>query len=143
MFIHRNPSRKELFFTAELDWCPLLCVDSQVVDLVFAMEDMERGLQEMAQSVEHMQEMLKRSPMVQALAQREPVRRSITGSGSRSRALAGGDFTKTRGWGKGRGSIHRRVPRAENSRRGPHGQQKSLSMYISKHAAPRAARASA
>ena len=72
LFIHRNPSRKELFFTAELDWCPLLCVDSQVVDLVFAMEDMERGLQEMAQSVEHMQEMLKRSPMVQALAQRKP-----------------------------------------------------------------------
>ena len=59
-------------FTAELDWCPLLRVDSQVVDLVFAMEDMERGLQEMAQSVEHMQEMLKRSPMVQALAQRKP-----------------------------------------------------------------------
>ena len=58
--------------TAELDWCPLLRVDSQVVDLVFAMEDMERGLQEMAQSVEHMQEMLKRSPMVQALAQRKP-----------------------------------------------------------------------
>ena len=46
--------------------------DSKVVDLVFAMEDMERGLQEMAQSVEHMQEMLKRSPMVQALAQRKP-----------------------------------------------------------------------
>ena len=60
------------FFTAELDWCPLLRVDSQVVDLVFAMEDMERGLQEMAQSVEHMQEMLKRSPTVQALAQRQP-----------------------------------------------------------------------
>ena len=60
------------FFRAELDWCPLLRVDSQVVDLVFAMEDMERGLQEMAQSVEHMQEMLKRSPMVQALAQRKP-----------------------------------------------------------------------
>ena len=36
------------------------------------MEDMERGLQEMAQSVEHMQEMLKRSPTVQALAQRQP-----------------------------------------------------------------------
>ena len=36
------------------------------------MEDMERGLQEMAQSVEHMQEMLKRSPMVQALAQHKP-----------------------------------------------------------------------
>ena len=47
-------------------------VDSEVVDLVYAMEDMERGLQEMAQSVEHMQEMLKRSPMVQALAQRKP-----------------------------------------------------------------------
>merc|ERR1719352_1962867 len=46
--------------------------DSKVVDLVFAMEDMERGLQEMAQSVEHMQKMLKRSPMVQALAQRKP-----------------------------------------------------------------------
>jgi len=46
--------------------------DSKVVDLVYAMEDMERGLQEMAQSVEHMQEMLKRSPMVQALAQRKP-----------------------------------------------------------------------
>merc|ERR1719197_1269349 len=46
--------------------------DSKVVDLVFAMEDMERGLQEMAQSVEHMQEMLKRSPTVQALAQRQP-----------------------------------------------------------------------
>ena len=61
-----------LCLTAELDWCPLLRVDSQVVDLVFAMEDMERGLQEMAQSVEHMQEMLKRSPMVQALAQRKP-----------------------------------------------------------------------
>ena len=71
LFIHRNPSRKELFLRL-LDWCPLLCVDSQVVDLVFAMEDMERGLQEMAQSVEHMQEMLKRSPMVQALAQRKP-----------------------------------------------------------------------
>ena len=42
------------------------------MDLVFAMEDMERGLQEMAQSVEHMQEMLKRSPMVQALAQHKP-----------------------------------------------------------------------
>ena len=51
---------------------PLERVDSEVVDLVFAMEDMERGLQEMAQSVEHMQEMLKRSPMVQALAQRKP-----------------------------------------------------------------------
>ena len=36
------------------------------------MEDMERGLQEMAQSVEHMQEMLTRSPMVQALAQHKP-----------------------------------------------------------------------
>ena len=36
------------------------------------MEDMERGLSEMAQSVEHMQEMLKRSPMVQALAQHKP-----------------------------------------------------------------------
>ena len=71
LFIYRNPSRKELFLRL-LDWCPLLCVDSQVVDLVFAMEDMERGLQEMAQSVEHMQEMLKRSPMVQALAQRKP-----------------------------------------------------------------------
>ena len=46
--------------------------DSEVVDLVFAMEDMERGLQEMAQSVEHMQAMLKRSPMVQALAQHKP-----------------------------------------------------------------------
>ena len=57
---------------AELDCCPLLRVDSEVVDLVYAMEDMERGLQEMAQSVEHMQEMLKRSPMVQALAQRKP-----------------------------------------------------------------------
>ena len=57
---------------AELDWCPLLRVDSEVVDLVYAMEDMERGLQEMAQSVEHMQEMLKRSPTVQALAQRQP-----------------------------------------------------------------------
>lgn len=44
----------------------------EVLDLVFAMEDMERGLEEMAQSVEHMQEMLKRSPMVQALAQRKP-----------------------------------------------------------------------
>ena len=63
---------RSFFFTAELDWCPLLRDDSQVVDLVFAMEDMERGLQEMAQSVEHMQEMLKRSPMVQALAQRKP-----------------------------------------------------------------------
>ena len=42
------------------------------MDLVFAMEDMERGLEEMAQSVEHMQEMLSRSPMVQALAQRKP-----------------------------------------------------------------------
>ena len=67
----RTPSSEE-FFTAALDWCPLLRVDSEVVDLVFAMEDMERGLQEMAQSVEHMQEMLKRSPMVQALAQRKP-----------------------------------------------------------------------
>ena len=47
-------------------------LDAEVVDLVFAMEDMERGLQEMAQSVEHMQEMLKRSPTVQALAQRQP-----------------------------------------------------------------------
>merc|ERR1719359_1139478 len=46
--------------------------DSKVMDLVFAMEDMERGLEEMAQSVEHMQEMLSRSPMVQALAQRKP-----------------------------------------------------------------------
>ena len=75
LLIHRGPLRKECFFcffTAELDWCPLLRVDSQVVDLVFAMEDMERGLQEMAQSVEHMQEMLKRSPMVQALAQHKP-----------------------------------------------------------------------
>ena len=63
---------RSFFFTAELDWCPLLRDDSQVVDLVFAMEDMERGLQEMAQSVEHMQEMLKRSPMVQALAQHKP-----------------------------------------------------------------------
>merc|ERR1719316_1723522 len=36
--------------------------DSKVVDLVYAMEDMERGLQEM----------LKRGPMVQALAQRKP-----------------------------------------------------------------------
>ena len=71
--VHTSESfEKGAFFTAELDWCPLLCVDSQVVDLVFAMEDMERGLQEMAQSVEHMQEMLKRSPMVQALAQRKP-----------------------------------------------------------------------
>merc|ERR1719258_1025207 len=51
--------------------------DSKVVDLVFAMEDMERGLQEMAQSVEHMQEMLKRSPMVQALAQHKPVVKQI------------------------------------------------------------------
>ena len=67
----RTPSSEE-FFTAALDWCPLLRVDSEVVDLVFAMEDMERGLQEMAQSVEHMQEMLKRSPMVQALAQHKP-----------------------------------------------------------------------
>jgi len=57
---------------AELDWSPLMRVNSEVVDLVFAMEDMERGLQEMAQSVEHMQEMLKRSPMVQALAQHKP-----------------------------------------------------------------------
>ena len=40
--------------------------------MIFAMEDMERGLQEMAQSVEHMQDMLKRSPMVQALAQHKP-----------------------------------------------------------------------
>ena len=71
--VHTSESfEKGAFFTAELDWCPLLCVDSQVVDLVFAMEDMERGLQEMAQSVEHMQEMLKRSPMVQALAQHKP-----------------------------------------------------------------------
>ena len=44
----------------------------EVLDLVFAMEDMERGLEEMAQSVEHMQEMLQRSPTVQALAQRQP-----------------------------------------------------------------------
>ena len=57
---------------AELDWSPLMRVNSEVVDLVFAMEDMERGLQEMAQSVEHMQEILKRSPTVQALAQRQP-----------------------------------------------------------------------
>merc|ERR1719197_2172370 len=46
--------------------------DNKVLDLVFAMEDMERGLEEMAQSVEHMQAMLKRSPMVQALAQHKP-----------------------------------------------------------------------
>ena len=58
---------------------PLELVDSEVVDLVFAMEDMERGLQEMAQSVEHMQEMLKRSPMVQALAQRKPEVRALSG----------------------------------------------------------------
>ena len=51
---------------------PLKRFDSEVVDLVYAMEDMERGLSEMAQSVEHMQEMLKRSPTVQALAQRQP-----------------------------------------------------------------------
>ena len=71
--VHSSESfEKGASFTAELDWCPLLRDDSQVVDLVFAMEDMERGLQEMAQSVEHMQEMLKRSPMVQALAQRKP-----------------------------------------------------------------------
>ena len=71
--VHSSESfEKGAFFTAELDWCPLLRDDSQVVDLVFAMEDMERGLQEMAQSVEHMQEMLKRSPMVQALAQHKP-----------------------------------------------------------------------
>ena len=43
------------------------------------MEDMERGLEEMAQSVEHMQEMLKRSPMVQALAQRKPEVRAQSG----------------------------------------------------------------
>ena len=49
------------------------------MDLVFAMEDMERGLQEMAQSVEHMQEMLKRSPMVQALAQHKPEVRALSG----------------------------------------------------------------
>ena len=58
---------------------PLERVDSEVVDLVFAMEDMERGLQEMAQSVEHMQEMLKRSPMVQALAQHKPEVRAPSG----------------------------------------------------------------
>jgi hypothetical protein len=46
--------------------------DSKALDLVFAMEDMERGLQEMSQSEEHMQEMLMRSPMVQALADRKP-----------------------------------------------------------------------
>ena len=57
---------------------PLELVDSEVVDLVFAMEDMERGLEEMAQSVEHMQEMLKRSPMVQALAQRKPEVRALS-----------------------------------------------------------------
>ena len=61
-----------VFFTVELDWTPLKRFDSEVVDLVYAMEDMERGLSEMAQSVEHMQEMLKRSPMVQALARRQP-----------------------------------------------------------------------
>ena len=33
---------------------------------------LEHSLQEMAQSVEHMQAMLKRSPMVQALAQHKP-----------------------------------------------------------------------
>ena len=78
--VHTSESfEKGAFFTAALDWCPLLCVDSQVVDLVFAMEDMERGLQEMAQSVEHMQEMLKRSPMVQALAQRKPEVRAPSG----------------------------------------------------------------
>ena len=56
----------------ELDWTPLKRFDSEVVDLVYAMEDMERGLSEMAQSVEHMQEMLMRSPMVQALAKHKP-----------------------------------------------------------------------
>ena len=42
------------------------------------MEDMERGLEEMAQSVEHMQGMLKRSPMVQALAQHKPEVRALS-----------------------------------------------------------------
>ena len=50
----------------------------EVLDLVFAMEDMERGLEEMAQSVEHMQGMLKRSPMVQALAQHKPEVRALS-----------------------------------------------------------------
>merc|ERR1712037_558063 len=45
---------------------------SKALDLVFAMEDMERGLREMSQSEEHMQEMLMRSPIVKALADRKP-----------------------------------------------------------------------
>ena len=62
----------------EIGWSPQRCFAPEVVDLVFAMEDMERGLEEMAQSVEHMQEMLKRSPMVQALAQRKPEVRALS-----------------------------------------------------------------
>merc|ERR1719207_386234 len=52
----------------------LLNTQTHAVGAVAAVgaEDSERGLQEMAQSVEHMQEMLKRSPTVQALAQRQP-----------------------------------------------------------------------
>lgn len=63
---------------AELNCSLDQLLDAEVVDLVFAMEDMERGLQEMAQSVEHMQEMLKRSPMVQALAQHKPEVRALS-----------------------------------------------------------------
>ena len=62
----------------EVGWSLQRSFAPEVVDLVFAMEDMERGLEEMAQSVEHMQEMLKRSPMVQALAQRKPEVRALS-----------------------------------------------------------------
>ena len=61
-------------------------LDAEVVDLVFAMEDMERGLEEMAQSVEHMQAMLKRSPMVQALAQHKPEVRACRAFSAGTRA---------------------------------------------------------
>ena len=50
------------------------------------MEDMERGLEEMAQSVEHMQAMLKRSPMVQALAQHKPEVRACRAVSAGTRA---------------------------------------------------------
>ena len=72
LFTPQNPWHKSFFSLLSLIGPPLKRFDSEVVDLVYAMEDMERGLSEMAQSVEHMQEMLKRSPMVQALAQRQP-----------------------------------------------------------------------
>lgn len=47
-------------------------LNEQVVDLVWAMEDFERGLQEMAHSVEHMQAMIMRSPVVKDIIARNP-----------------------------------------------------------------------